>query len=139
MNSSNRNLQSGSYRERSWSEVYEALKNREKALKTEELYQLALAAYLTGKDGESMDILARTHHQFLENEKLKQAIRCAFWIGMLLMFKGERARGSGWFSRAQRLVEEHQYEGSENGLLLIPAGLGSLGAGNAAMAYTNFK
>lgn len=132
-------IPSGSYREQSWSEVYEALKAREKALKPEELYKLALAAYLTGHDGESIDVLARAHHQFLENEKIKQAVRCAFWIGMLLMFKRERARGSGWFSRAQRLVEEHQYEGSENGLLLIPAGLGSLGAGNAEMAYTNFK
>jgi DNA-binding NarL/FixJ family response regulator len=132
-------IQSGSFREQSWSEVYDALKNRERALKTEELYQLALAAYLTGKDEESIDILARTHHQFLDNKKTKQAIRCAFWIGMLLMFKGERARGSGWFSRAQRLVEEHQYKGSENGLLFLPAGLRSLGAGNAEMAYTTFK
>jgi DNA-binding CsgD family transcriptional regulator len=139
MNPSNRYLQSGSYRERSWSEAYEALKDREKALNSEELYELALAAYLTGKDEESIDILARTHHQFLENKKIGLAIRCAFWIGMLLMFKRERARASGWFSRAKRLVEEHQYEGSENGLLLIPAGLGFLGAGNAEMAFTNFK
>lgn len=141
MNPSNRyqNLQSGSYRDQSWSEVYAALKGREKALKTEELYQLALATYLIGHDGESIDMLTRTHHQFLENAKIKQAVRCAFWIGMLLVFKGERARGSGWFSRAQRLVEEHQYEGAENGLLLLPAGLGALGAGNAEVAYTNFK
>jgi DNA-binding CsgD family transcriptional regulator/TolA-binding protein len=138
MSPSNRYLQSGSHRERSWSEEYEALKNKQEALNNEELYQLALAAYLTGKDEEGIDILARTHHQFLENKKIRQAIRCAFWIGMLLMFKGERARGSGWFSRAQRLVEEHQYEGAEKGLLLIPAGLGSLGAGNAETAYANF-
>jgi DNA-binding CsgD family transcriptional regulator len=137
--SRNQRFQSGSYREQSWSEVYKALKAREQELKPEERYQLALAAYLTGHDGESMDILARTHHQFLENEKIGKAVRCAFWIGMLHMFKGERARGSGWFSRAQRLVEEHQYEGPENGLLLLPAGLGSLGAGNAEMAQINFK
>lgn len=139
MNQSSSHLQGGSYRERSWSEAYEALKGREKSLKTEELYQLALAANLTGKDVESIDILARTHHQFLENKKIGLAVRCAFWVGMLLMFKGERARGSGWFSRAQRLIEEHQYDGPENGLLLIPAGLGALGAGKPEMAYTNFK
>lgn len=138
MNPSNKYLQRGSYREQSWSEVYEALKDRE-GLKSEELYQLSLAAYLTGKDEEGIDMLARTHHQFLENGKIRQGVRCAFWIGMLLMFKGERARGSGWFSRAGRLVEEHPYEGSEKGLLLIPAGLGFLGASNAEMANTNFK
>ena len=60
MNLSNRYLQSGSYRERSWSKIYETLKEREKELNPEELYQLALAAYLTGHDLESIDILA-TH------------------------------------------------------------------------------
>ena len=134
-----RNLQSGSYRKQSWSKVYDTLKDREKALEPEELYQLGLAAYLTGHDGESIDILTVTHHQFLEDEKIKQAIRCAFWIGLLLMLRGERARGSGWLSRAKRLVEEYTYEGSENGLLLIPSGLGALGSGNAEMAYKNFK
>jgi len=139
MNPSNRHLQGGSYREQSWSKVYEVLNGRKKTLKSEELYQLALAAYLTGKDEECIDILAHTHHQFLEHEKIKSALRCAFWTGMLLMFKGDRARGSGWFSRAHRLVEEHQYEGAENGLLLLPAALGALGAGNPEVAYPNFK
>jgi DNA-binding CsgD family transcriptional regulator len=141
MKLSNRNmdLQNGSYREQSWSVVYKVLKSRENTLNVEELYQLSLAAYLTGHDGESFEMLARTHHRFLENGKIKQAVRCAFWIGMLLMFRGERARGSGWFSRAHRLVEEHKYEGPENGLLLLPAGLGSLGAGNANLALTNFN
>ncbi len=139
MRLSNRYRQSKSYREQSWSKNYEALKGREKTLKPEELYQLGIAAYLTGRDEESIDLLARTHHQFLENGMVKQAVRCAFWIGLLLMFKRERARGSGWFSRAQRLVEEHRYQGPETGLLLLPAGLGSLAAGNAEVACTNFK
>lgn len=124
---------------RPWSEIYETMKERENSLTTEELHQLALAAYLIGKDEESMDILARTHHQFLEDKKIKEAVRCAFWIGMLLMFQGERARASGWFSRAQRLVEEQKYKGPENGLLLIPMALGLLSAGDAALAYANFK
>lgn len=139
MNPSNNPSHRGPYREQSWSGIYEELKKKEPELNTEDLYQFALAAYLTGKDRKSIDILTHLHHQFLKKNKIKQAIRCAFWIGMLLMFKGERARGSGWFSRAHRLVEDHQYEGSENGLLLIPAGLGFLGAGNAEKAYTNFK
>lgn len=139
MNPSNSYLQSRSYRDQSWSEIYEVLKKREKGLKPEELYQLALAAYLTGRDKESLTMLARAHHQFLECQKVRQAVRCAFWMGMLLAFKGERARGGGWFSRAQRLMEEHQLTGPENGLLLLPAGLGSLGAGKAEMAYANFK
>lgn len=139
MNPSHKHLPGRSYRQRSWSQVYEALKKNENALTTEELYELALAAYLTGKDEESIDLLGSVHHQFLENNKIRQAIRCAFWIGLLLMFRGERARGSGWLSLAHRLVEERQYEGPESGLLLIPAGLGALGAGNAEAAYENFE
>lgn len=134
-----RDVQNGSYQQLSWSEAYKTLKEKHNALDTEELYHLALAAYLTGRDEESIDILARTHHQFLKNEEIRKAVRSAFWIGMMLMFKGERSRGSGWFSRAQRLVEEHHYQGPENGLLLVPAGVGSLGEGNAESAFEKFK
>lgn len=139
MNPHSRYFQHGSYREQSWTETYKALKKREETLKTGELYQLAVAAYLLGKDVESIDILSTTHHHFLKTENVSQAIRCAFWIGMLLMIKGERSRGGGWFSRAQRLAEEHPCKGTENGLLLIPAGLKSLSTGSADIAYANFK
>lgn len=138
MNPSNTNRQRGSYREQSWSELYEALKERED-LQPEELYQLTIAAYLTGRDEESLEVLIRAHHLFLAQEKIERAVKAGFWIGMLLTFRGERARGGGWFSRVQRLVEEHQYTGPEKGLLRIPAGLGALGAGKAEAAYDHFK
>ncbi|MDN3669391.1 LuxR C-terminal-related transcriptional regulator [Echinicola jeungdonensis] len=139
MNPSNSNLKYGLSQEQSWSKHYKNLKARENTLQPEELYQLAFAAYLTGKDEECLNILARTHHRFLEIGQAKDAVRCAFWIGMLLMFKGERARGSGWFSRAHRLLEDHHIKGAENGLLLLPAGLGALGGGKADLALTQFK
>ena len=33
-----------------------------------------------------------------------RAVRCAFWIGHSLLFRGEKARRAGWFARAQRLL-----------------------------------
>ncbi len=139
MSASSKYLQSGFNQEQSWSGVYTTLKDREKALQPDELYQFAIAAYLTGRDLESIDIFARIHHLFLENKEIGKAVRCAFWIGMLLIFKGEQARGSGWLSRAKRLVKDHHFKGSEDGLLLIPAALGALNAGNTETAFTNFR
>jgi ATP/maltotriose-dependent transcriptional regulator MalT len=139
MNSSDTHHQRGPFQEESWSDIYKSLKNQEGALNDKDLRKFALAAYLIGKDRKSIDILNHLHHQYLEKKEIKHAIRSAFWIGFLLMFKGERARGSGWFSRAHRLIDEHEYEGSENELLLIPTGLGELGAGNAEKAYNIFK
>jgi DNA-binding CsgD family transcriptional regulator len=131
----------GSYQEQSWSEIYSALilADRNNPLEAEDLYTLSLAAYLTGKDSESADMLARAHHQFLARDDLKQAVRCAFWLGMQLMFKGEQARGSGWFSRAQHLLEDLQQDCAEKGLLSIPAGLRFLAGGDAEKAYAEFK
>jgi hypothetical protein len=73
------------------------------------------------------------------NGKIEQSVDCAFWIGMLLMNKGERARGGGWLSRAQRLVDDHQHDCVEQGFLLIPVGLRNLGAGDPVSAYTAFE
>jgi len=139
MNKAKRDLQSERFGEQSWLEIYRTLKDREKKLNSEELYQLALAAYLIGHDVEGVDVFAKAHHCFLEDEKTGQAIRCAFWIGLLLIFNGERARGSGWLSRAKRLVEDHHYEGAENGFLLLPPALGALNTGKTDIAYENFK
>lgn len=131
----------GTYKEQHWSEIYTTLigADRENPLDAEDLYTLSVAAYLTGKDSESADLLARAHHQFLDKGNLKQALRCAFWLGLQLMFKREQARGSGWFSRAQHLLEKVQQHCAEKGLLSIPLALRSLNEGDADRAYATFK
>ena len=131
----------GSFKGKSWFEIYTTLigADRKNPLDAEDLVTLSVAAYLTGKDSQSADMLARAHHQFLDKVELIKAVRCAFWLGLQLMFKREHARGSGWFSRAQHLLEDVQHNCAEKGLLSIPVALRSLNEGDAEKAYAAFK
>jgi DNA-binding CsgD family transcriptional regulator len=124
-----------------WTETYVRLlkAGREHALEPKELETHALAAYLTGRDTESFQILERAHQVYLDREKTVQAVRCAFWLGLMLMNAGERARGGGWIARGERLLGDEQGpECAEKGLLLIPTALGALYSSNAAKALQLF-
>ena len=124
-----------------WSELYEELlqKDRKQTLDADNLYSLALAAYFTGKDQECVDYLARLHHHYSEKNNIPRAVFCGFWIGMLLMTKGERARSSGWFARTSRLAEDFNDDCTEKSLLLIPIGLQFMYGGNPQKAFNIFQ
>ena len=125
-----------------WTETYQQLlkTGQERALEPKELETQALASYLTGRDAESFQMLERAHQGYLQREKTEQAVRCVFWLGLMLMIAGERARGSGWFARGERLLGDQQApDCTEKGLLLIPAALAALSAGEAARAWKLFE
>ncbi|MFW6195257.1 MAG: hypothetical protein ACOC5M_01910 [Chloroflexota bacterium] len=126
---------------RAWGSAYARLAaaDRETPLQAEDLERLATAAYLTGRDAESADIWARAHHEFLIVGAVPRAVRCAFWLALGLLLKGEIARGGGWLARAQRLLTDGQFDGAEWGYLLLPSGLQRLGEGDAAAAYAAFS
>ncbi len=73
--------------------------------------------------------LERAHHDWLAAGDTPGAVRCAFWIGHSLMFRGHSARAGGWFSVAQRLVGEN-HDCAEAGYLLIPEWLQQMGSGD---------
>lgn len=50
-------------------------------------------------------------------------MRCAYWLAFGLVNSGEVARGSGWLTRARRLLDEGQLDCVEQGYLLVPAAL----------------
>lgn len=127
---------------KNWTDTYtQFLKaDQEHALNPKELETYALAAYLTGRDVASFQILERAHQGHLDMEKVAHAVRCAVWLGLMLMNGGESARGSGWIARGERLLKNGQgTDCSEKGLLLIPAALGTLSAGHAANALNLFE
>ena len=49
-----------------------------------------------------------------------RAVRCAFWIGLNLVLRGEMGRATGWLARARRLVEREGHDCVERGFLLLP-------------------
>jgi len=125
-----------------WTETYAQLlkEDQEHTLEPDELETLALAAYLTGRDTESFQIFERAHQGYLDREKTKKAVRCAFWLGLMLMNAGERARSSGWLARGERLLNDGQNQDcAEKGMLLIPMALGELYSGNAHGAREIFE
>ena len=47
------------------------------------------------------------------------AVRCAFWLAMVLLTSGEMAVGGGWVARSQRLLEDVPDDVVERGYILI--------------------
>jgi tetratricopeptide (TPR) repeat protein len=128
------------HRIKKWTETYTQLSQAdlEDKLDSSELETLAVAAYLTGNDANSFQILERAHLSYLEEEKTEQAVRCAFWLGFMLMNAGEKARSNGWMARGERLLRDKP-ECAEKGLLLIPAALGELSVGQGEKAQKLFE
>lgn len=129
-----------SFQRQQWEDAYSQLAeaDRETPLDPEDLERLATTAYLIGRDAECGDIWTRAHQELLGRNEVQRAVRCAFWLAFVLLSKGERARGSGWIARAQRLLDEGGHDCVERGYLLIPVGLQHIGTGDAAGAYAAF-
>jgi DNA-binding CsgD family transcriptional regulator len=112
----------GSFERRSWADAYAAfvLADALECLEAADLERLALAAYLTGRDNEYLDVLERAHHAHLKSGARARAVRCAFWLGFRLIMRGETGRATGWLCRADRLLEGEAGECAERGYLLLP-------------------
>ena len=75
----------------------------------------------------------------LRRRDTAHASRCAFWLAFELLHRGQSARGSGWVTRAQRLIDEEQLDCVEQGYLGFLAGLCSAFAGEWRRAYAGFE
>ena len=91
-------------------------------------------AYLGGRVAEAMAALQRAEQAFARQGDHRRAARSAFWLGFLLLGRGELAQGSGWLARARRLLEHEPPDCPEQGYLLIPAAMEQLQAGDHAAA-----
>jgi DNA-binding CsgD family transcriptional regulator len=126
---------SESYERRAWREAYDSLSQADEraALGVENLERLANAAYLIGRDDEFLKVMDRAHRAHLEAGDKVRAARCAFWLGLTLLFRGEPGQATGWLGRAQRLVEGQDC--AEQGYLLLPVAEQQLATGEFAAAF----
>ncbi len=124
------------YVQRAWVEAYESLArvDREAPLSAEDLELLATVAYMLGHDEEQLSALQRAHQAYLDRGEDLPAVRCAFWVGVHLLLRGEVARTAGWFARAQRVLEHEERDCVEQGYLLIAAVLQQRSVGDWAAA-----
>jgi DNA-binding CsgD family transcriptional regulator len=113
------------YAQGAWAEACESLErvDREAALAPEDLELLATAAYMTGRDEEQLSALERVHQAYLDRGERLRAARCAIWLGAQLMLRGQIAGMTGWFRRAQRLLEKEERECVEHGYLQLATDL----------------
>ncbi len=126
-----------SYATSGWRKAFESLSRADRAapLGAEDLELLARAAYMLGRDDDYLSGLQRAHQTHLDAGEVARAARCAFWIGHNLLFRGERGRASGWFSRGNRMLERVEEDCVERGYLLIPVWLEQMGSGDFRAAH----
>jgi DNA-binding CsgD family transcriptional regulator len=127
---------------RAWSAAHRWLSAADAtgAMEPEDLQRLAVSGFLTGRDGSAEDAWARAHRAFSDRGDIDAAVRCAFWLGMVLVTgRGDEVRAGGWIARAHRLVDEAGLQDhAVRGYLLLPAALRELDTGDAELARDAF-
>jgi DNA-binding CsgD family transcriptional regulator len=129
------------FRSKSWSEAYRLLEaaRREAPLEPEDLERLAEAAYLLAKDDESEAFLAQAHQALLDRADHEGAARCATWLALGQHQRGAMAPASGWFARAERILDEAGLDCVVRGYLLIPSGIRCIMQGDPAAGHAAFS
>src|SRR5262245_36186329 len=120
--------------ERAWAGAYRLFEaaDREATLEPEDLDRFATAAYLIGKDAESEAFRERAHHAHLERGDFERAAQSAGWLAFGLLHRGAMAQGSGWFARAERLLDEAHLDSVVRGYMLISSAIHHIARGDPA-------
>jgi DNA-binding CsgD family transcriptional regulator/tetratricopeptide (TPR) repeat protein len=119
-----------------WADAYTALSlaDQSSSLVAEDLELLATAAYLLGRMEDCLRALQRAQQLHAGGGDPRRAARCAFWMTFHYGSRGDLAQASGWFGRANRLLENERGECAEHGYLMISAAYQQLMAGDHAEA-----
>lgn len=123
-----------------WGDAYASLVTADErdTLAADDLDRLATAAHLTGRVEAAGRAWERAHREFVARGRADRAARCAFWLGLTLLLRGEHALGGGWLARAGRVLADAGVDCVEHGYLRIPAALGAL-EGDTEAAYAAFE
>jgi hypothetical protein len=129
-----------SYRERAWAAAYADFHaaDDESPLAIDDLEQLAVTAYLIGKDDDSLELWARAHRDCLRLDDAERAARCGFWLAFHLLLRGDIARSGGWVARIERLLDDRQLDCAVQGYVMVVNGLVALDADDVDHAYGLF-
>jgi len=129
------------YERREWVAAYEALSGLDAsrpdgvALDGDDFARLATAAYLTGRKNDCIQALQRAYQIHLDAGEPLAAVRCAFWLALVLSTTGEPVVGGGWVARAQRLLDDINTDVVERGYMLIHLMHRHIAAGEYATAH----
>jgi DNA-binding CsgD family transcriptional regulator len=121
-----------------WSKAYESLSDADLAgqLAAQDLELLGISAYMLGRVDDFLGVLERVHQRYQEEGEVLRAARSAFYLGINLVIRGEMGRATGWFGRAQRLVDREGRDCAEQGYLLLPVAMQHLMTGDYETGYS---
>lgn len=124
-----------SFRRRAWGDAFRAFSAADQTipLAVDDLERLATSAYLIGRDDYFHQFLDRAHHAHMQTAAPTRAARCAFWLGLTLLFRRETGQATAWLSRARRLIEGRDCV--EHGYLLLPTAEQYLAEANRDAAH----
>jgi DNA-binding NarL/FixJ family response regulator len=134
-------LARASYEQRAWEEAFARFTavDRSSLLGPDDLERLAAAAFLAGREADSVRGWERAHRACMRDGPPPGAARAAWWIAFVLLHRGEPARAGGWLARAGRVLDAAAVDCVERGYLLYPAGLQYVGAGDLPAALELFE
>ena len=124
-----------------WLAEYAALSaaDEEHPLPGEQLERLAVAAFVIGRDDETVAVRGRAYQDYLDRGMPDAALRCGFWIGFQLQNAGEWAQAAGWVSRLRRLLPECDSTDVIGVMLEVPSAVQQMVSGNSAAALPTFE
>jgi DNA-binding CsgD family transcriptional regulator len=106
------------FERREWVAAYEALSGVDEVeLTADDFVALATTAFLLGQRNDCVQALQRSYQINLDHGELLCAARSALWLATVLLNGGEAAIGSGWMSRAQRILDDVDGDVVERGYL----------------------
>jgi DNA-binding CsgD family transcriptional regulator len=119
------------YAQGRWADAHRQLSaaRAQDELEADDLAALADAAWWLGHTDESLACSEELYRRCLQGEQSALAARVAVEVGFLWLLRGEETVGSGWVSRAVRLLEEVP-ECAEHGYLLYLRAEEQLGRGD---------
>jgi DNA-binding CsgD family transcriptional regulator len=119
------------YRRRAWRQAFDELTaaDVDRHLSAADLEQLGMSAYLVNRDDDAFGAFERAHARHLDRGAEVDAARCAFWLSLGLLNRGEQARAHGWVGRGKRLLPDQSDTCVERGYLLVPTVLVNIGSG----------
>jgi DNA-binding NarL/FixJ family response regulator len=125
---------------KAWGEAYALLAAADHLtpLAPDDLDRFAVAAYLVGREPEAAALWTRAHREHLAAGRPEPAARCACWLAVGLLERGEPAQCAGWIARARRVLDEHGSDSVERGYLLLPEGMRLLAEGDYATSAEVF-
>jgi ATP/maltotriose-dependent transcriptional regulator MalT len=123
------------YARRAWHDAYHAFLRADEAtpLEADDLDRLATAAYMIGRELEFQQFIERLHQVHLEADNSERAARCAFWLAISFLLRGDVGQSNAWTARGHRLVQDRDCV--ERGYMLLVDATQLLHDGHAESAH----